>query len=97
MNTTAKLVARTCSKQTLRANSEIQDPEEYYRIALIISFLDHILSELDNRFNPDSFDVIKGFSVIPLVVPSRVGTKNGKATFHHSPASTNTICRCLRI
>ena len=54
---------RACSKQTLSANPEIQDPEECYRIALIIPLLDHILSELDSRFNPDSFDIIKGFSV----------------------------------
>ena len=67
VNTTA-CKPRTCSKQTLSANPEIQDPEEYYRIALIIPFLDHILSELDSRFDPDSFDAIKGFSVIPLVV-----------------------------
>ena len=47
-------------------NSKTDDPEAYYPIAFIIAFLDYLLSEIESRFNKDSFDVIKGFSIIPL-------------------------------
>lgn len=47
------ILPRTCSRQTQRANVQLpgQDAEQYYKVAIHIPFLDHLISELNTRFS----------------------------------------------
>ena len=65
---------RTCKKQTLRSNPGTNEPEEYYRITLTVPIIDHIIAELDERFNKNSFTVVNAFSVIPSIMVEMIST-----------------------
>ena len=57
--------SRTCGKQTQRVNVPSQTVSSYYKRAVTAPFLDHITSSLNNRFQPESVNVYKGFAIIP--------------------------------
>ena len=42
-------VSRICKRQTMRNNVPISDPNNYYRIAVMTKFLDHLMSEMNER------------------------------------------------
>ena len=42
---------RTCTHQRNRPNGEAETTEEWYRVNVAVSFLDHIISELDYKFS----------------------------------------------
>ena len=44
-------IPRRCGRQTLRSNIEADVPETYYRHALTVSCLDHLITQLKERFN----------------------------------------------
>ena len=56
---------RTTICQTQRTNTPAATPLEYYKCALSIPLLDHLLSELDSRFNDTRERVIKFMSLMP--------------------------------
>ena len=52
----------------MRENYSTSTPEEYYRVALTIPFLDQVISELKNRFSKQHRVHANGFFVIPDVI-----------------------------
>ena len=45
-------IPRVCKSQMYRDNIESRSPSEYFKRAVTIPFLDHILSEVNDRFSP---------------------------------------------
>ena len=50
-------VPRVCGKQTKRSNFPHGTPDDYYRRAIFIPFLDHVLAELNTRFSDKTVPV----------------------------------------
>jgi hypothetical protein len=61
---------RVCSKQTTRANIECTDVETYYRIAVLIPFLDQFLQDLSCRFGKMQQQVALSSRLVPAVMNS---------------------------
>ena len=59
---------RIIQRQVYRNNAPALTPEDYYRINLTTDFLNHVLMQLDSRFEDDVFVCYKGFSVIPSIL-----------------------------
>ena len=59
---------RIIQRQVYRNNAPAPTPEDYYRINLTTNFLNHVLMQLDSRFEDDVFVCYKGFSVIPSIL-----------------------------
>ena len=59
---------RIIQRQVYRNNAPAPTPEDYYRINLTTDFLNHVLMQLDSRFEDDVFVCYKGFSVIPSIL-----------------------------
>ena len=59
---------RIIQRQVYRNNAPAPSPEDYYRINLTTDFLNHALTQLDNRFQDNVFVCYKGFSVIPSIL-----------------------------
>ncbi len=58
---------RLANRQEHRSNIQAQDCSGYYRLNLTIPLLDHLISELDTRFNEDSS---QNLSQLMLLLPS---------------------------
>ena len=61
---------RTVARQVHRDNAPADSPGVYYRRNLMIPFLNHITSELDNRFGPSHQTKIKLLGLIPSIAAS---------------------------
>ena len=64
---------RVCARQRNRNNTSAATPEEYFRIALSIPFLDHIIAELTNRFEEGQQHVPNGSMAIPNLMLTNAG------------------------
>ena len=62
---------RTTIRQTQRTNTPAATPLEYYKRALIIPLLDHLLSELNGCFSDTSKRVTKFMSLMLTVILSK--------------------------
>ena len=71
---------RTSGRQTLRENPPANNAEEYYRRALSIPLYDHLLQELDIRFDRSSHSIVKGFVIVPELLLKCV-KENGKGAW----------------
>lgn len=58
-------IPRRCSRQTLRSNVEADTPQAYWRHAVFIPFVDHLLSELSTRFTQLNKKAIQGLLLLP--------------------------------
>ena len=56
---------RTATRQLNRENYNTESVEEYYRIALTVPFLDHMIQQLDFRFSDNQLTVYRGLSILP--------------------------------
>lgn len=56
---------RVVGRQTLRSNVETQNLEDYFRISIFLPFLDHLISQLEDRFSGRSQDAIKALYLLP--------------------------------
>ncbi|XP_068242278.1 52 kDa repressor of the inhibitor of the protein kinase-like [Palaemon carinicauda] len=59
---------RTAQRQIHRSNAPAQTTEEYFRINLAASLVDHLLSEMDTCFNHESRTAATLFEVIPKLI-----------------------------
>ena len=59
---------RVCGRQQHRSNVPAQTPSEYYRRSISIPVLDHLLSELESRFNTHQLTALQGLYIIPSVL-----------------------------
>ena len=63
-------ILRKCRLQTARNNVESSTPEEYWRRAVFVAFMDHVVKEFEERFSQLSENCIRGLKVIPSRVTS---------------------------
>ena len=56
---------RTCSRQTLRSNIDVENPKVYWRCTTFIPFLDHLIAELSTRFSQLNQQAIQGLQLLP--------------------------------
>ena len=61
-------VPRRCDRQTQCNNVDGETAEVYYRQALTIPFLDHLISQLKQRFNPHAKTASLGLCLVPTVM-----------------------------
>ena len=60
-------IPRRCARQMSRCNVPGDTPEEYYRRAITVPFLDELLSHLDTRFSKTQL-AVKALSIVPSVL-----------------------------
>lgn len=58
---------RTAQRQTLRDNHPAESPEEYFKVSVTIPFLDHLSTELTDRFKQSEL-AADGLSLVPDVL-----------------------------
>lgn len=63
---------RTAARQTNRSNVSADSPEEYFRRTIYIPFVDHVISDLHDRFD----DHKRGIFCLSAIVPERVSSYN---------------------
>ena len=51
---------RTCSRQMYRSNQLIENTKDYFRVALIITFLGHVSADLEYRFPGNELTQYRG-------------------------------------
>lgn len=71
VDTELPTIPRRCNRQTQRSNVEADSPEVYYRRALTIPFLDHLLSELEFRFSTNVKIAALGLCLVPSILLKR--------------------------
>ena len=59
---------RLCGRQTQRNNVQADTPVQYYRRALTVPILDHMVSEIEARFTPHHSTALQGFCAIPALL-----------------------------
>ena len=64
---------RTCGHQRNRANPPAETPETYFRRTIAAPFIDHLITELNERFNNESNILVDGFNIVPTVIFGSVG------------------------
>lgn len=58
-------IPRVCGKQNQRANVNVTNPEDYYKITIFIPFIDQIICELRTRFDQRLREIIPLEGLIP--------------------------------
>ncbi|XP_074658619.1 52 kDa repressor of the inhibitor of the protein kinase-like [Tubulanus polymorphus] len=59
---------RTCGRQTQRSNIPAESVEQYFKRAIAIPILDHLYSEINDRFFSGQETILSAFSVLPATV-----------------------------
>ena len=60
---------RRAKAQRFRAYAPAESPQEYYKISVLIPFIDEFLQQLNDRFSMDNRHVIQClFSIIPSLI-----------------------------
>ena len=67
-------VPRVVGRQQHRSNVEAGTPKDYYRTALTIPLLDHLISEMDTYFDTNNAAVM---SSIPCLLPALLVSREG--------------------
>lgn len=84
---------RRTGRQTKRANFPIDDPEAYYKCALYIPYLDHILMELETRFPPLSQLCAEIQLLIPSLMPKDPFPLTAAIEFYRSDLESPSVVR----
>ncbi|KAF0727401.1 zinc finger MYM-type protein 1-like, partial [Aphis craccivora] len=58
-------IPRLCGQQTQRSNIIVREPMDWFKVTIFIPFLDHIIHELDSRFNEKFNNIIALEGLIP--------------------------------
>lgn len=61
-------VPRRCGRQTTRNNVESSTSEEYWRRAIFIPFMDHLITEFEERFSQLTQGAVLGLHLLPTKV-----------------------------
>lgn len=67
---------RTAVRQTFRENFPASSPEEYYRKAIFVPFLDHLITDLQDRLPEETLKVFNFNLLLPSVVVENTSTEN---------------------
>ena len=62
---------RLCGCQRHRSNVPAQEPSEYYCRTITVPILDHLLSDLDARFNKHQQTALYGLFLVPSVLATK--------------------------
>lgn len=65
---TTPSMPRVCNRQRHRPNVTATDPSEYYRRTITIPVLDHLLVELEKRFDIHQRTALQGFYLVPSLL-----------------------------
>ena len=68
-------IPRRCGRQRHWDNVPAEDPKEYYKRSITIPFLDHLLTQLEERFSGDHQRVALGLSLVPSVMKNTQQTQ----------------------
>ena len=84
-------------QQTLRNNIEASTSEEYWRRGIFVPFLDHLISEFEERFGQLSQDAILGLNLLPNEVGSLKPEDEAAIISHYKDdlSSPNTVVQEL--
>ena len=63
---------RTCSRQINRGNPPAETISDYFKRVITIHLVDHLNSEIENRFDVSSVTAYYGLSIIPCNVISSI-------------------------
>lgn len=58
-------IPRLCGQQTQISNIIVREPMDWFKVTIFIPFLDHIIHELDSRFNENFNNIIALEGLIP--------------------------------
>ena len=61
---------RICSRQRHRSNVPADSPQEYYRRTVSVPFLDHLCSQMEERFSSTQQRAYMGLSLVPDTIRS---------------------------
>ena len=61
----APVVPRTCQRQQHRSNYQCSDPKQYFKVTVLLPFLDHLLADLKARFAKHVQKVARLQSLLP--------------------------------
>ena len=64
----APCLPRLCSHQRNRSNVPAENACDYYRRVISIPLLDHLVSELESRFNSNNQAALQGLYLVPSVL-----------------------------
>ena len=63
---------RICQRQQHRSNSKCSDPEEYFKVTILIPFLDHLITDLNSRFSKH----VQKVAYLQAVLPTYISEKS---------------------
>ena len=73
----AESVPRITQRQTHRTNPpRDNNPSTYYRRAITIPLIDHLISQLDDRFTETNIMCVKAISIVPDIMIGKSDRKN---------------------
>ena len=52
-------IPRICQRQSHRSNFQSSDPKEYYKVAVLLPFIDHIIAGIESRFTKHTQKVVR--------------------------------------
>ena len=58
-------ISRRCGRQSVGSNVSVDSPESFWRCSVFISFLDHVINELNAKFTALSLAAVRGLMSLP--------------------------------
>ncbi|XP_072022398.1 52 kDa repressor of the inhibitor of the protein kinase-like [Amphiura filiformis] len=74
-------VPRVAKRQTQRPNYQVEDAKDYYKKAVLIQFVDFLLSEMEDRFSALQCQAVKALRLVPETFLSQHGQKISSEDF----------------
>ena len=68
---TTPSIPRICGRQHHRPNTPASTPSEYFRRTITVPILDHLLAELNRRFNSHQTTALQGLYLVPSVLVTK--------------------------
>ncbi len=65
---TEPVIPRRCGKQHHHANTPAKTATDYYKRVITIPLLDHVLMELNTRFDTHQIQAIQGLCLVPVTL-----------------------------
>ena len=59
---------RICQRQQHHLNSHCSDSKEYFKVTILIPFLDHLISDLNSRFSKYVQKVVCLQAILPMFI-----------------------------
>jgi Domain of unknown function (DUF4371)/hAT family C-terminal dimerisation region len=91
----AMSLPRRTSRQTMRPNYDTDSPEIFYRLSIYIPYIDHLLTELETRFENIDGPCAEIQKLIPINLPQFADAVDSKKIhdFYSSDLDTTSVVR----